>query len=401
MPYFKWKGTLNNIKQKGEMTAENKESVIVKLKKQGINVTSIKQSSPPIEIGFLNKVKTKDIMFMSRQLAIMLDAGISIVSALNILIMQIKNTKFRNILIDIKEKIESGYSFSNALREHKNVFGDLYISMVESGEMTGNLDVVLQRLTDTMEKDLELKRKLKGALIYPIMVSVVAAIVITVILTFVIPTFSKMYAGSGMKLPMLTRIVIGVSLFFKKYILIIFGSVFSIIFAFSYFKKKSRRFKYFVDKQMLKIPVLGNLILKTSVARFTAILAMLTAGGVNIIQAIDIGAKTSGNLVIEDALTVIKNSVKEGSNLTDPIAKSGIFPDMVSQMVSVGEETGKLEYMLNKVSQYYEIEINNSVKNLTTMLEPMIIVVLGVVVGTIVIAMYLPIFELGKTIQGG
>lgn len=401
MAYFRWKGTINNIKRKGEVIADSKENAIIKLKKQNINVLSIKQSAPPIELDFLNKVKPKDIMIMTKQLSIMLNAGIPIVSAFNILIEQIKHPKLKKIIRNIKENIESGSSFSNALREHKDIFSDLYINMVESGEASGNLDVVLQRLVITMEKDLELKRKLKGALIYPTMVSIVAVGVIALILTFVIPTFSKMYADSGMQLPLLTRIVIAVSNFLRDYIIIILLILAIIIGAFVIAKKKSIKFRTYIDSLLLKLPLLGTLVLKTSIARFASILSMLTSGGVSILEAIDIGAKTSGNLIIENALNKVKESVKEGSNLSEPISKAGIFPDMVSQMISVGEETGKLEDMLVKVSQYYEEEVDNSVKNLTTMLEPIIIVFLGVIVGTLVIAMYLPIFKMGQAIKGG
>ncbi|OSS41902.1 Type 4 fimbrial assembly protein PilC [Desulfurella amilsii] len=401
MAYFRWKGTINNVKRKGEVTAGSKEDAIIKLKKQNINVLSIKQSAPPIELDFLNNAKPKDIMIMTKQLSIMLNAGIPIVSAFNILIEQIKNPKLKKIIRNIKENIEAGSSFSNALREHKDIFSDLYINMVESGEASGNLDVVLQRLVITMEKDLELKRKLKGALIYPTMVSIVAVGVIALILTFVIPTFSKMYADSGMQLPLLTRMVIGASNFLRDYIIIILLIIAIIIGAFVIAKKKSIKFRTYIDSVLLKLPLLGTLILKTSIARFSSILSMLTSGGVSILEAIDIGAKTSGNLIIENALNKVKESVKEGSNLSEPISKAGIFPDMVSQMISVGEETGKLEDMLVKVSQYYEEEVDNSVKNLTTMLEPIIIVFLGVIVGTLVIAMYLPIFKMGQAIKGG
>jgi type IV pilus assembly protein PilC len=401
MAYFRWKGTINNVKRKGEVIADSKENAIIKLKKQNINVLSIKQSAPPIELDFLNKVKPKDIMIMTKQLSIMLNAGIPIVSAFNILIEQIKHPKLKKIIRNIKENVESGSSFSNALKEHKDIFSDLYINMVESGEASGNLDVVLQRLVITMEKDLELKRKLKGALIYPTMVSIVAVGVIALILTFVIPTFSKMYADSGMQLPLLTRMVIGASNFLRDYIIIILLILAIIIGAFVIAKKKSIKFRTYIDSVLLKLPLLGTLILKTSIARFSSILSMLTSGGVSILEAIDIGAKTSGNLIIENSLNKVKESVKEGSNLSEPISKAGIFPDMVSQMISVGEETGKLEDMLVKVSQYYEEEVDNSVKNLTTMLEPIIIVFLGVIVGTLVIAMYLPIFKMGQAIKGG
>jgi type IV pilus assembly protein PilC len=401
MAYFRWKGNINNVKRKGEVIADSKENAIIKLKKQNINVLSIKQSAPPVELDFLNKVKPKDIMIMTKQLSIMLNAGIPIVSAFNILIEQIKHPKLKKIIRSIKENVEAGSSFSNALKEYKDIFSDLYINMVESGEASGNLDVVLQRLVITMEKDLELKRKLKGALIYPTMVSIVAVGVIALILTFVIPTFSKMYADSGMQLPLLTRMVIGASNFLRDYIIIILLMLAIIIGAFVIAKKKSIKFRTYIDSVLLKLPLLGTLILKTSIARFSSILSMLTAGGVSILEAIDIGAKTSGNLIIENALNKVKESVKEGSNLSDPVSKAGIFPDMVSQMISVGEETGKLEDMLVKVSQYYEEEVDNSVKNLTTMLEPIIIVFLGVIVGTLVIAMYLPIFKMGQAIKGG
>ncbi len=401
MPYFKWKG--KDIKgkiKKGEIIAVDKNDALVKLRSKKISVIAIKQPPKEIEIPFLKKrINEKEILIVTKQLSIMLASGLPLDQSLNIIAEQTTNKKMGEIIYNVKNDIEGGSTLANALKKHKEVFSDMYVNMVNSGEKTGNLDGVLKRLTNMTEKSLALKRKIKGALIYPTIVSIVAVGVIILIMTFVIPTFAEMYSSSGMHLPLPTQIVISTSLFLKSNILYILAILAIIIIVLKASYKKSYRFHRFMDKTILNIPVIGILSRKGSVANFSTILASLSSSGIDILEALDIAAKTAGNLIIEETLMEVKDSVKRGENLSDSMAASGEFPDMVIQMVSVGEETGTLDEMLQKVYLYYEEEIDNTVKNLTAMIEPIIIVVLGGIIGFLVVAMYLPIFKMGETIK--
>ncbi len=401
MPYFKWKGKdLKGRTRKGEIIANNKNEAIAKLKNKRINIISVKNAPKDIEIPFLKtKVTEKDILVITRQLSIMLASGLPLDESLNIISEETKNKRAGEILYSIKSDVESGSSLAAAFRKHKDVFSDLYANMVDSGEKTGNLDGVLKRLAETMEKSIALKRKIKGALIYPTIVSIVATGVIVLIMVFVIPTFSEMYSSSGMHLPLPTQIVISTSLFLKSNILYILGAIIAIYIIVKLLYKKNYNFHKMMDKLMLNIPIFGIIARKGSIANFTTILASLSSSGVDIIEALTIGAKTAGNIIIEETLTEVRDMVKRGENLSSSLSVSGEFPDMVIQMASVGEETGTLDSMLEKISKYYEDEIDNTVKNLTTMIEPVIIVVLGGIIGFLVIAMYLPIFHMGDTIK--
>lgn len=401
MPYFKWKGKdLKGKTKKGEIIAVNKNDAISKLKIKKISVITIKQSPKELEIPFIKtKMKEKETLIVTKQLSIMLASGLPLDQSLNIIAEQTKNKKMGEIIYTIKNDIEGGSTLANALKKHKEVFSDLYVNMINSGEKTGNLDGVLKRLTDMMEKSIALKRKIKGALIYPTIVSIVAVGVIALIMTFVIPTFAEMYSSSGMHLPLPTQIVISVSLFLKANIVYMLLAIIALIIIIRIFYKKNYRFHRFMDKMLINVPILGVLARKGSIANFATILASLSSSGIDILEALDIAAKTSGNLIMEETLTDVKNMVERGENLSDSMASSSEFPDMVIQMVSVGEETGTLDEMLQKVYLYYEEEIDNTVKNLTTMIEPIIIVVLGGIIGFLVVAMYLPIFKIGETIK--
>ncbi len=401
MPYFKWKGKdLKGKVKKGEIIAVNKNDAISKLKNKKISVITIKEAPKDIEIPFLKqKIKDKEILVVTKQLSIMLASGLPLDQSLNIIAEQTTNKRMGEIVYDIKNEIEGGSTLANALKKHKEAFSDMYVNMVNSGEKTGNLDGVLKRLTDMMEKSIALKRKIKGAMIYPTIVSIVAVGVITLILTFVIPTFAEMYSSSGMQLPLLTLIVISISLFLKANIVYMLIGLIALIIIIRIAYKKSYKFHRFADKLIINLPIIGLLARKGSIANFATILASLSSSGIDILEALDIAAKTSGNLIIEETLMEVKNMVERGENLSDSMAASGEFPDMVIQMVSVGEETGTLDEMLQKVYLYYEEEIDNTVKNLTTMIEPIIIVVLGGIIGFLVVAMYLPIFKIGETIK--
>ncbi len=401
MPYFKWKGTdLKGKKRKGEIIAINKNDAMIKLKNKRINIISIKEAPKDIEIPFLKKkIKDNDTLVFTKQLSIMLASGLPLDESLNIIAEQTSNKKLGEIIYEIKNDIESGSTLSNALRKHRNIFSDMYINMVDSGEKTGNLEGVLKRLTEMTEKRIALRRKIKGALIYPTMVTIVAIGVIALIMTFVIPTFADMYSSSGMKLPLPTQIVINISLFMRKNVIYIIASIIAFIIFIKLLYRKSYRFHKFMDKLLINLPVFGILVRKGSIANFSTILASLSASGIDILEALDIAAKTANNVILEETLMEVKDMVKRGENLSMAMASSGEFPDMVIQMVSVGEETGTLDEMLEKVAVYYEGEVDNTVKNLTTMIEPIIIVILGGAIGFLVIAMYLPIFKMGETIK--
>jgi len=329
----------------------------------------------------------------------MVGSGLPILDSLDILADQEKNPEFKKVIMDIYSKVEGGSTLTFALSEHKKVFSDLYVSLIESGEKSGTLDDVAKRLSNYMEKTIALKRKIRGAMIYPSMVSAVAVGVVTLILTIVIPSFASLYESSGMLLPLPTRIVIQMSELLRSYFLYIAGALVVIFLIFKYLYRKSYKFRKLVDKMILNIPIFGLLIKKASIARFTRTLGSLMKSGVDILEGFDIIAKIAGNVVIQENLLSIREDVASGSSVAEPLRKSEIFPSMVAHMVSVGEKTGRLDEMLEKTADYYEAEVDNTVNNLSTLIEPIIIVVLGVIIGFIVIAMYLPIFKLGEVIK--
>ena len=401
MPYFRWKGRNPRGKiVKGEIIAANMNEALAKLKSKRISVIRLKPAPKEIELPFLkHKIKDRELMVVTKQLSSMLASGLPLDEALNIIAEQAESKRMGEILYSVKLDVQGGSSLSQALRKFKDVFPPIYINMVRAGEQTGNLDGVLGRLADMMEKRIALKRKIKGALIYPTIVSIVAVGVIALIMTFVIPTFAEMYNSSGMHLPLPTQIVINISLFMKHYFwyMLIALIVFVIVLRISY--KKVYSVRRFMDKLLLNIPIFGVLVRKGSIANFATILSSLSASGIDILDSLEISAKTAGNVIIEETLMEVKEMVRRGDNLSFAMASVGEFPDMVIQMVSVGEETGTLDEMMAKVSKYYEDEVDNAVKNLTNMIEPIIIIVLGGIIGFLVISMYLPIFKIGETIK--
>lgn len=401
MPYFRWKGRNPRGKiVKGEIIAANMNEALAKLKTKRISVIRLKPAPKEIELPFLkHKIKDRELMVVTKQLSSMLASGLPLDEALNIIAEQAESKRMGEILYSVKLDVQGGSSLSQALRKFKDVFPPIYINMVRAGEQTGNLDGVLGRLADMMEKRIALKRKIKGALIYPTIVSIVAVGVIALIMTFVIPTFAEMYNSSGMHLPLPTQIVINISLFMKHYFwyMLIALIVFVIVLRISY--KKVYSVRRFMDKLLLNIPIFGVLVRKGSIANFATILSSLSASGIDILDSLEISAKTAGNVIIEETLMEVKEMVRRGDNLSFAMASVGEFPDMVIQMVSVGEETGTLDEMMAKVSKYYEDEVDNAVKNLTNMIEPIIIIVLGGIIGFLVISMYLPIFKIGETIK--
>ncbi len=401
MPYFRWKGRNPRGKVvKGEIIAANMNEALAKLKSKRISVIRLKPAPKEIEIPFLrHRIKERELMVVTKQLSSMLASGLPLDEALNIIAEQAESKRMGEILYTVKLDVQGGSSLSQALRKFKDVFPPIYINMVRAGEQTGNLDGVLGRLADMMEKRLALKRKVKGALIYPTIVSIVAVGVIALIMTFVIPTFAEMYNSSGMHLPLPTQIVINISLFMKHYFwyMLIALVAFIVVLRISY--KKVYSVRRVMDKLLLNMPIFGVLVRKGSIANFATILSSLSASGIDILDSLEISAKTAGNVIIEETLMEVKEMVRRGDNLSFAMASVGEFPDMVIQMVSVGEETGTLDEMMAKVSKYYEDEVDNAVKNLTNMIEPIIIIVLGGIIGFLVISMYLPIFKIGETIK--
>ncbi len=401
MAVYIWEGRNRaGDRKSGEITAKNRQVAIERLVADGIFVKSIKAKGIEINIKFFKKkIKDKDVALFTKGFSVMVGSGLPILDSLDILADQEKNPEFKKVIMDIYSKVEGGSTLTFALSEHKKVFSDLYVSLIESGEKSGTLDDVAKRLSNYMEKTIALKRKIRGAMIYPSMVSAVAVGVVTLILTIVIPSFASLYESSGMLLPLPTRIVIQMSELLRSYFLYIAGALVAIFLIFRYLYRKSYKFRKFVDKMILNIPIFGLLIKKASIARFTRTLGSLMKSGVDILEGFDIIAKIAGNVVIQENLLSIREDVASGSSVAEPLRKSELFPSMVAHMVSVGEKTGRLDEMLEKTADYYEAEVDNTVNNLSTLIEPIIIVVLGVIIGFIVIAMYLPIFKLGEVIK--
>ncbi len=399
MDIYIWKG--KNIKGeelKGEIEAESKEEVERKLRAQRIIPVKIKKKPKEISIPlFEKKIKAEEIVVFTRQLSTMIDAGLSIIQGLEILAEQSDNKKFKEVILGVKTKLESGQTLSKAMGSYPKVFDDLYVNMINAGEISGSLDIILQRLATLMEKTVSLKRKIKGAMFYPISVIIVATIVTAILLIKVVPTFAQMFSSMGKALPLPTQIVINISNFLRHNIGYIILGIFAVIVLVRLVYKTDKG-RHFFDSLLLRLPIFGNLIRKAAVAKFTRTLGTMLSSGVSILEAFDIVAKTSGNVIIEDAVYYTRDRVKEGKNLVEPLSEVKVFPPMVVQMIGVGERTGAVDAMLNKIADFYEEEVDQMVANLTSLIEPLIMVFLGVVLGGLIIAMYLPIFKIGEVI---
>ena len=400
MPQFEWKGR----KRTGEtvdgiITAENKDAVVAALRRQQIVATKIKEKGKEMALPkFGGGVRTKELAIFTRQFSVMIDAGLPVVQCLEILGSQQANRSFQRVLFEVREDVEAGSSLNEAFKKHPKVFDDLYCNMVAAGEAGGILDTILQRLSIYIEKAVKLRAAIKSALIYPTVVVTVAVLVVIVIMWKVVPTFASLFAGVGAKLPLATRIVIAISNFLGRWAWLIFILAVGLFITVRlYYKTQGGR--YNIDKIMLKMPVIGIVLRKIAVARFCRTLATLVSSGVPILEGLDITARTSGNAIVEEAILKTRKSVEEGKTLTEPLKASGIFPGMVTQMISVGEATGALDAMLSKIADFYEDEVDEAVANLMSLLEPVIIVFLGVTIGGIVIAMYMPLFTLIQQIQ--
>ncbi len=388
--------------------AASQREAIEKLKSLRYVVVDIKEAKEKSAgsiikklLPFGKKVKSMDVTLFSRQLATLISSGVPLVQGLSILEEQIESPQFKKVIKSLRTDIESGISISEAMKKHPDVFSELYIGMVHAGEIGGILDQVLDRLASYLEASEELKSKIKGAMTYPILVTLVAVGAATIMLTVVVPRFAAMFADMGAKLPTPTLILIKVSNFIKKYILFfVAGAVaFYVVFRKIYKSVPSVRLK--VDTQLLRLPVIGDVVKKTAIAKFTRTLGTLVKSGVPILQAMETVAKTAGNKLIEKSILEAKDSVREGERIAEPLKKKlDVFPPMVVQMISVGEETGQLDTMLFKIADFYDREVSNAVEALTGMIEPLIIVFLGLVVGGMVIAMYLPMFEISSAIGG-
>ncbi len=403
MPEYTWRGVnRKGKKKKGEMEADSENFVRLTLRRQGIEPTKIKPKAKDLfaNVKFLQpKVTEKDIVIMTRQFATMIDAGLPLVQCLEILFSQQDNRTFKRILKNIKEDVEEGSTFADALKRHPDVFDNLFVNLVAAGEIGGILDIILNRLAAYIEKAAKLKKKVKGAMTYPIVVTVIAVMVVAVILIFVIPVFETMFADFGKALPVPTQIVVAMSEFLQNYILYIVVGFVLFVFAFRRFYKTDKG-RALVDRLLLKVPVFGMLIRKVAVAKFTRTLGTMISSGVPILDSLEIVAATAGNMTIEEAIRETRQSISEGRTIAEPLADSEVFPSMVVQMISVGDATGALDTMLSKIADFYDDEVDAAVDALTAMLEPFMMVFLGGTIGGLVVAMYLPIFQMAGAMGG-
>jgi len=378
----------------GEMEAPTRDAVVAKLRTQQVIATNVRGKPRDITIpGFGGGVDEKEIVVFTRQFATMIDAGLPLVQCLEILGSQQDNKVFKKALTEIRQSVEGGLTFAAALKQHPKIFSSLYANMVEAGEAGGILDTILNRLAQYMEKAMSLKKKVKSAMIYPSTILSVAVVVVIFLLVFVIPTFKAMFEGFGAALPLPTQIVLELSNIVRAYFLIGLGAIAAMIVGTRMWYKTPSG-KLAIDTFLLKTPVFGMLIRKVAVAKFTRTLGTLISSGVAILDGLDITARTAGNKVVEGAVLRTRASIAEGKTIADPLKASGVFPPMVVQMIAVGEQTGALDAMLSKIADFYDEEVDTAVGNLTALLEPMLMVFLGVVIGGVVIAMYLPIFKL-------
>jgi type IV pilus assembly protein PilC len=401
MPVYQWVGKNRlNKQQKGEMEAASEEIVRASLTRQRIIPTRIKPKPKDLlaNISFLQPaVKEGDIILFARQFSTMIDAGLPIIQCLDILYAQQANATFKKMLKEVKESVEGGATLAEALKKFPKHFDDLFVNMIAAGEAGGILDAILRRLAAYMEKAARLKSKVKGAMTYPLVTLAIAIIVLAVILVFVIPVFEEMFADFGSELPAPTAFVVAMSDLVKSKILYLIGAaiLFAIAFKKYYATQKGRDT---VDAIQLKLPVFGMLLRKVAVAKFTRTMGTMLSSGVAILEALDIVAKTAGNRTIEKSIYSVRSGISEGRTMADPLSESGVFPPMVCQMIAVGESTGALDAMLEKIADFYDEEVDQAVENMTALIEPIMLVFLGVTIGGLVVAMYMPIFKMAGAI---
>ena len=403
MPNFSFKGTTRSGEQiAGERVAENRGALAFALRKEQVMLTEAqeKKAGSWTNFDFGGNASGKDLAVFTRQFSVMIDAGVPLVQCLEILGDQQEKKKFKTVIQTVQRDVESGANLADSMKVHSKVFDDLYTNMVAAGEAGGILDTIFQRLAVYIEKAVKLKRAVQSAMVYPIAVILIAAGVITLILWKVVPQFTILFESMNVDLPLPTRIVIGASKFVGSYGIFIGIGLGILLFLFrSYYRTQKGR--YTVDGMMLRMPIIGPLLRKIAVARFTRTMSTLIASGVPILDGLEITAKTSGNAIVEEAIFKVKRSIEEGRTIVEPLKECKVFPAMVVQMVGVGEQAGALEQMLTKIADFYEEEVDAAVGDLMTAMEPAMIVVLGTVVGGIVISMYLPIFTLVSQLSGG
>lgn len=404
MPKFNWEAKNKaGSQQSGIMEATSAALVEAQLKRYGFSSITVKGEGKSFQLkipGFGGgKIDTKDLVVFTRQFATMIDSGLPLVQCLDILSSQQENKTFKEILLKVKESVEGGATFADALGKHPKAFDDLFVNLVAAGEVGGILDTILNRLAAYIEKAMKLKKQVKGAMVYPATIMSIAVVVIGVILVFVIPTFAKMFADFGGELPAPTKIVIALSAFIQKYIIVMIAAAFGLKFAFSKYYATANGRKV-MDRLALRAPIIGPLVRKVAVAKFTRTLGTMISSGVPIMDGLEIVAKTAGNKIIEEAIYKVRQAISEGKTMADPLAESGVFPPMVVQMIAVGEATGAMDAMLSKIADFYDDEVDDAVGALTSMMEPLLMVFLGTTVGGLVIAMYLPIFKLAGAVGG-
>ncbi|MBM9604235.1 type II secretion system F family protein [Desulfopila inferna] len=401
MPIYVWKGkNAHGEKRKGEVEAPDQAAALNQIKRMRIVNPVIKEKPKDLlaNISFFQpKITGKDIVVFTRQLSTMIDAGLPLVQCLDILGNQQDNATFKKVLKDIQKDVESGTTFADSMRKHPKVFDNLYSNMIEAGETGGILDTILSRLAVFMEKAMALKKKIKGAMTYPLICLAISILILAVILIFVIPVFDEMFTSFDSALPVPTQIVINMSNFFKSNFIFILLGIAVIVFI---FKKiyNTERGRITIDGAMLKAPVFGILIRKVAVAKFTRTLSTMLQSGVPILEALQVVGRTAGNKVIEIAVFRVSDAIAEGRPIAEPLAESGVFPNMVVQMINVGESVGALDTMLEKIADFYDEEVDQTVENLTAMIEPFMMVFLGGMIGGLVVAMYLPIFKIASVV---
>ncbi len=394
--YFYVAETKKGRKLKGELEAADERIALSQLRRRNLIVKKVKLKPKDIfeNVAFMQpKVTNKDIVIFTRQFSTMIDAGLPLVQGLTILAGQSENKTFRNILKEVTKDVEGGSTLAEALKKHPKVFDDLFVNLVAAGEVGGILDTIMRRLADYIEKSVALKKRIKGALTYPAVVVAIAILVISVILIFVIPVFESMFADFGAALPAPTQLVVNMSRFLKGNILWVILGLGAFVFVFKKYRDSEGGRKT-TDSIALKLPIFGDLLKKTAIARFSRTLGTMIQSGVPILDSLEIVAKTSGNVILEEIIFEVRASIAEGQTIADPLSETDIFPGMVVQMISVGEATGALDTMLGKIADFYDDEVDAAVEALTSMLEPLLMLFLGGSIGGLVIAMYLPIFQM-------
>lgn len=391
---FEWEGkNSNGGKQKGLISSPNAELVKAKLRRQGIIPTKIRKKRK--ELGGKQKIEAGDIAIFARQLTTMMGAGVPMVQSFEIVANGMDNKSMRDMVNGIKAEVESGSNLTNALRKYPDQFDDLFCSLTEAGEQSGTLETLLGEIASYKEKSESLKKKIKKAMFYPVAVLIVAFIVTAILLVFVVPQFESLFVGMGGDLPAFTKMIVSASEFMQKWWYVLFGGVGLTVWTFAQAKKRSKPFSELLDRAALKAPVFGDIVVKAAIARFARTLATMSKAGVPLVEAMESVAGVAGNSVFEKAIYKMKDEAATGQRLTTSIENSGLFSNMVVQMVSIGEESGSIDDMLGKVADYYEEEVDNAVDAMTSLMEPMIMAFLGVVIGGLVVGMYLPIFKMG------